>query len=164
MLHIILTFLSEHNVEVWTASGLTLLLTEMFIIPGLGCVFIGLGALSVGLLSMILPEIHDIQYIIFVISTLIWFILLWGPMKHFVHKNSHNFSVPNLIGSKVKVASPTLTQDSIGQVHWSGTIMNAKLASHVQREAKMGEELQVMAVQGNILICEPVLLSATSSK
>ena len=41
----------------------------------------------------------------------------------------------------------------IGQVSWSGTTMNATLSPLDNENADIGDELTVLEVKGNILIC-----------
>jgi len=148
----ILEFLSEHHTAAWVCIGLILILAEMFMLPGLGMLFIGLGALSVGLLEIIYPGLHEMQYTIFIILTLLWFLLLWKPMNRYVYKK-HDSVVSNIIGSKVKVVHQILQPGSVGQVQWSGTVMNAKLSQNVTTSVEIGTMLEVVEVQGNILVC-----------
>ena len=148
----ILQLLSEHHLAAWVLVGLVLILAEMLVLPGLGMLFVGLGALSVGLLEIMLPKMHEMQYIIFIIATILWLILLWGPMNKHIYKQ-HNSMVPNLIGGKVKVVHHVLEPGSIGQVEWSGTIMNAKLSQSITAAVKIGTMLEVVEVQGNVLVC-----------
>ena len=151
----IFQFLSEHHIAAWLLIGLVLIVAEMFMLPGLGMLFVGLGALSVGLLEIMYPKLHEMQYIIFIVSTLLWFMLLWKPMNRHIYKK-HVSVVPNIIGSKVKVVHQALEVGSIGQVEWSGTVMNAKLSQNVTSSAKIGTMLEVVEVQGNVLVCVKV--------
>lgn len=57
-----------------------------------------------------------------------------------------------MIGKTVEVYSSTISSDSIGQVKWSGAIMNAYLAPN-ETDAKTGDRLFITEVKGNILIC-----------
>lgn len=156
MIHSFLSFFAQHYTEAWTIVGLVLVIAEMFVVPGVGLLFVGLGALSVALISVILPEIYEVQYIIFIITSLVWLIILWGPIKRYLYKKGNDYSVPALVGSKVKVVHNAIASGEIGQVQWSGTIMNAKLASDINIEVKTDSILKVVEVQGNVLICIPI--------
>ena len=76
-------------------------------------------------------------------------------MNRHIYKK-HVSVVPNIIGSKVKVVHQALEVGSIGQVEWSGTVMNAKLSQNVTSSAKIGTMLEVVEVQGNVLVCVKV--------
>ena len=55
-------------------------------------------------------------------------------------------------GKTVEVYSSVVSSDTVGQVKWSGAIMNAYLAPN-ETDAKTGDRLFITEVKGNILIC-----------
>jgi len=54
---------------------------------------------------------------------------------------------------QVEVAYEDIKPGNLGQVYWSGTIMNAKLSSG-ETIARVGEKLVIVNAKGNILICK----------
>ena len=59
----------------------------------------------------------------------------------------------NLIGNQVVVIGTPIKPDVIGQVTWSGTTMNAKLATSEKSQIEVGDTLYILDVKGNVLIC-----------
>ena len=59
----------------------------------------------------------------------------------------------DIIGMQVEVAYEDIKPDNLGQVYWSGTIMNAKLSSG-ETIARVGDKLFIVNAKGNILICK----------
>lgn len=148
-----LSFIPLTSVELWLLLGLILILIEFSQIPGIGLVFIGLGAFTTGLLINYVPITVDYQIITLGVSSLVWLLILWRPMKNFyLNKNSSNKTNFNIIGSNVLVVNNDIKPNEMGQVSWSGTIMNAKLAEG-NAHARIGDMLQVLEVRGNVLIC-----------
>lgn len=148
-----LSFLPITSIELWIFFGLCLILIEFTQIPSIGLVFVGLGAFTTAILMIYFPIILGYQIISLGVSSLMWLIILWRPMKSFYGgKNSSNRTNFNIIGSTVEVINNDIHQNEMGQVFWSGTIMNAKLADG-HASAKIGETLKVVEVNGNILIC-----------
>ncbi|MDP4708724.1 MAG: hypothetical protein NWS20_01795 [Rickettsiaceae bacterium] len=54
---------------------------------------------------------------------------------------------------QVEVVEKDLTSSSVGKVVWSGTTMNAKLDSAENKDAKVGYQLYITDIKGNVLIC-----------
>lgn len=151
--YLMLSFLPFTSIELWLLFGLFLILIEFTQVPGIGLVFIGFGAFTTALLMIYFPMVVDYQIITLGISSLVWLIILWHPMKSFYGtKNSSSKINFNIIGSSVQVINSDIKQNEMGQVFWSGTIMNARLGDS-SASAKIGETLKVMEVNGNVLIC-----------
>ena len=141
-------------VEIWLLIGIALILIEFSTIPGIGFLFVGFGCLSTAILIYYYPLIIQYQLVALGLFSLLWFLLLWWPLKRYVYgKNSKGKDHFDLVGSEVKVLGEPINPDSTGQVEWSGTIMNAKLDEHEKQEASPGQRLYVTEVRGNILIC-----------
>lgn len=140
------------SIEFWACIGFVAIVLEMIFISGFGMLFIGLGALSVAGMSVFYPEMHHLQYMFFALFSCLWFAILWYPLKNFDH-TSPSSEVKNFIGDRVEVMSD-LKPGSIGQVKWSGTIMNAELTANVKHIVKTGEFLEVESVRGTVLICK----------
>lgn len=140
--------------ECWLILGIIFILIEFIKLPGIGFLFISLGAFCNAIVTYNFPEItFNYQFAYFGIFSLIWWALLWWPLKMYIYKkNTYKGNSFNLIGSKVKVVESSLANGMVGRVEWSGTIMNAVLDNQDEK-AEINEELYVKEVRGNILIC-----------
>jgi membrane protein implicated in regulation of membrane protease activity len=142
-------------VEIWLAVGIIFILAELAAIPGIGLLFIGLGALSTSILIYYMPSLASYQVASVGLISLAWFLILWWPLKAFIYrkKDIGRTDYFDMIGMQVEVVEKDLNSSSIGKVLWSGTIMNAKLDVAETGSAKMGEWLYIIEVKGNVLIC-----------
>lgn len=140
------------SIDFWALIGFTSIMLEMFFISGFGMLFIGLGALSVAAINIFYPEMQHLEYMFFALFSCLWFALLWYPLKHFYNK-SPSSEIRNFIGDRVEVMAD-LKPGTLGQVKWSGTIMNAELVANIKNTAKKGEFLEVKSVRGSVLICD----------
>ncbi len=143
------------SVEIWLVIGIIFIVIEFSTIPGIGFLFLALGSLTVATLISFYPKITDYQIAAFGIISFLWFLFLWWPLKKFVYGKNKNTSQDyfDLIGNQVVVSSKYIDPGKVGQVSWSGTTMNAKLANSEKEQAKTGEMLYISKVKGNILIC-----------
>lgn len=140
--------------EMWLVVGIVFILIEFSTLPGIGFLFLGLGAMSSAVIFYFYPEMQNYQVASVGFSSLAWFLVLWWPLKAFVYgKNNHSAKVYfDILGMQVEVALEDIKPGNIGQVYWSGTIMNAKLSGE-ETIARVGDKLLVVEVKGNILIC-----------
>ena len=81
-----------------------------------------------------------------------------GSFKDFVLLRSIRFTsfcehYMDMIGGEVEVCNSSLFPGDLGQVKWSGTVMNARLDKTEQNSAAIGDKLFITAIHGNILIC-----------
>ncbi len=150
-----LNFISTYPIELWLFLGLILILIEFTQIPGMGLIFIGFGSFTTALLLQYFPITSNYQIIILGISSLLWLLILWRPMKSlYENKNQSNKTSFNIIGSIVVVVNHEIQPNQMGQVFWSGTVMNAQFISNDNNYAKVGDQLKVIEVKGNVLICQ----------
>lgn len=142
--------------EIWFFIGIALILIE-FIIPAIGFLFIGFGALTNAIIIYYYPEFLNYQVSSLGIISLLWFLFLWWPLKIFVYgKNSEKLKKKELfeiIGARVVVCKSPIIPGETGQVAWSGTVMNAMLEANETTPASIGQNLYVKEVEGNVLIC-----------
>ena len=145
--------INEYLTEIWLILGITCLIIEFIAILNIGFLFFGFGALSNAFILYNYPLINlTNQITFFSLLSLIWFCILYYPLKKYVYSktfNSENYS--DMIGKEAEVYSDVITSDNLGQVKWSGVIMNAYLVSG--EEAKSGDKVFIIEVKGNILIC-----------
>ncbi|MDP4708723.1 MAG: hypothetical protein NWS20_01790 [Rickettsiaceae bacterium] len=72
-------------VEIWLVVGIIFILAEFTAVPGIGLLFIGLGALSASILMYYLPNLASYQVASVGLISLAWFLVLWWPLKVFVY-------------------------------------------------------------------------------
>lgn len=141
----------------WLVAGVVLFLTEIGM-PGVGLMFAGCGALTVGLLlnfSFIALDDTLLQAVIFFASTPLWALLLWKPIQKCKLGKSKAI-YRNIIGEIATVGTKGVNKASGGEVSWSGTIMKAKLAENSNVEKlESGATVVVKDVVGNTLIVTP---------
>ena len=138
--------------EIWLIVGLIFLIVEFTKLPGIGFLFLGLGALINSVLVYNYSVFEEYQYTSFGLVSFLSFIVLWRPLKKYMYNKNSRGSHFNIVGSEVEVYANPLLPDKLGQVKWSGTIMNAKLING-SFQAEIGEVLVICEVQGNVLIC-----------
>ncbi len=138
----------------WFAVGIGFILLEFTAIPGIGFLFLGLGSLTSATLMYYFPDLESYQVVAIGLCSLAWFLLLWWPLKRFVYgAKGGKRDYFDIVGMQVEVAIEDIEPSGMGQVYWSGTIMNAKMDAHDREGAKVGDMLYVVEVRGNIMIC-----------
>ena len=142
-------------VEIWLVVGIIFILAEFTAVPGIGLLFIGLGALSASILMYYLPNLASYQVASVGLISLAWFLVLWWPLKVFVYgkKGGAKTDYFDMVGMQVAVVEKDLNSSDVGRVLWSGTTMNAKLDSAESKSAKVGDQLYITDIKGNVLIC-----------
>jgi len=146
--------INEYLTEIWLIIGVICVVMEFFAIPNIGFLFFGFGALSNALIMYNYPLISlTNQVTFFGLLSLIWFCILYYPLKKYVyHSTDKPANYSDMVGKKAEVYSKTISPDNLGQVKWSGVIMNAYLAPD-EPSAKSGDQVFIIEVKGNILIC-----------
>ncbi|HJD61800.1 MAG TPA: NfeD family protein [Rickettsia endosymbiont of Columbicola hoogstraali] len=145
--------INEYLTEIWLIIGVICIIAEFFTIPNIGFLFFGFGALLNALIIYHYPLINlTNQITIFGLLSLIWFCILYYPLKKYVYsKTTSNENYSDMIGKEAEVYSELISEENLGQVKWSGVIMNAYLAPN--EKAKSGDKVFITKVKGNILIC-----------
>ncbi|MEK6746471.1 MAG: NfeD family protein [Pseudomonadota bacterium] len=148
----------EHNVMiVWLVVGVIFLIAEIGV-PGVGLLFAGLGALTVGMgLNFLLIPLDDIllQILVFVVSTALWALVLWKPMQK-LKLGKTKASYHNIIGDTASVGEKGISKTHGGEVVWSGAIMKAKLAeSSPVEKLESGAQVVIKDITGNVLTVAP---------
>lgn len=138
--------------EPWLIIGLLGLVIEFAKLPGIGFLFLGLGGLINSIMVYNYPIFEEYQYTSFGLVSFLCFALLWWPLKKYMYKKNSAGSHFDIIGSRATVYANPLVPGKLGQVTWSGTIMNAKLVRDSD-SAEVGEIVVVSEVHGNVLIC-----------
>jgi|CXWL01.1.fsa_nt_gi membrane protein implicated in regulation of membrane protease activity len=142
---------------IWLVAGVVLFIGEMMI-PAVGMLFAGCGALTVGmLLNFKIISLEDalLQTLVFVVATVLWTLLLWKPIKR-LRLGNNKIPYHNIIGETAIVGEKGLHKVHGGEVLWSGAIMKAKLAEHSEVEnLDSGKHVIVKEITGNTLIVAP---------
>lgn len=149
-----MSFLNFSNVEFLILIGFLSIILEIFVLSGIGILFLGIGAFSTACIIYFFPVLDMYTYFLLGVLSVTSAIILWKPLKKWNNKDFTNRNI-DIIGSKVKVAESDLAPGKMGRALWSGTIMNAKLDSKVTSKVKSGTICTVKEVKGNVLILEP---------
>ena len=141
---------------IWLVAGVILFAAEM-VMPGIGLLFAGCGALTVGmLLNFSLISVDDtlMQAFVFVSSTAVWTILLWNPIQK-LRLGKNKTSYHNIIGETAIVGEKGLHRIHGGEVLWSGANMKARLVDSDIEHLESGKQVIVKEITGNTLIVTP---------
>lgn len=135
----------------WFLAGTILVLIEVFAIPGLGFLFAGLGAITLGGLityGVIAEVTVAAQIAYFFLFTSIWAAILWAPLRKF-SKNSKTKQFENLKGTYGSVENKEgLIAGKIGYIKWSGAKMRAAIVE--------GSETKSIAFGENVWVHDQV--------
>lgn len=141
---------------IWLLSGIAFMLLEAFGLPGIGFLFAGFGALTVGMLVYVLPDISsNMQWIVFFASAAAWAALLWKPLQK-LRLPQPGKGYNNMIGDTAYAGSGGITKAKGGEATWSGTIMKAQLADDAGVDnLEAGTAVTITDVSGVTLIVKP---------
>lgn len=138
----------------WLLAGVVCLAAEALGATGIGLLFAGLGALTIGSFLVAVPQLSLLeQWIIFLACTTLWAMLLWKPLQKY-RSGGNGAGYKNMVGDTVFASTLGLKQGTIGEVTWSGTIMRARLADGAA-SLEPGAQATIAAVEGNTLIVKP---------
>jgi membrane protein implicated in regulation of membrane protease activity len=130
------------------------MIIEAVMMPGIGFLFAGLSAISIG--GAIQYELIDTQnyaqqFGVFLALSFAWAMLLWWPLKLF-HKGNFQDGFSNIIGETATVYGAPLTKGSAGKVRWSGTTMKAQITPNSEIESiDAGEGVVITEIKGTTL-------------
>jgi len=138
----------------WLAFGVVCFVIEALVVSGVGFLFAGLGALTVGSIITAYPEIIPLQQgVLFLGTTALWAAFLWKPLQKFLGKSSGK-GYQNLIGDTCYIGGAGLQKGMVGEATWSGTIMRAQLADGIDILLP-GAAATITGITGNTLIVKP---------
>ena len=137
---------------IWMALGILLMILEMSIIPGIGFLFAGLGAVTTFLLLEF--SVINIDWVsniaVFLGASVIWGIILWKPLKKALNSSKDTYS--HMVGDSCKVIGVDLVKGEVGKVSWSGTVMKAKIDNKEHAKTiTVGSIAEIVSVKGNTL-------------
>ncbi|RYE06273.1 MAG: NfeD family protein [Rickettsiaceae bacterium] len=136
---------------IWLILGVLAIASEFSMLPGIGLLFLGLGALLNATLVYNYILFYHYQYTAFGFSSLLCFIVLWWPLKKYIFTIKNTTNRFDIIGSSAEVYLLPLYPSKLGQVKWSGTIMNAQFDD--LEGIELGNLVIIEKVIGNVLTC-----------
>jgi membrane protein implicated in regulation of membrane protease activity len=134
----------------WMIFGIIAITLEIFIVSGIGFLFVGLGALtSFAALNFNILEADIVTNLaVFLTSVVAWWALLWYPMK--LSKRSGE-SYQGLNGSVITLSSE-IRKGKTGSIIWSGVKMRATLDKEEPASLlKEGTKARITKIKGNML-------------
>ena len=142
----------------WLLAGAALLALEAFGLPGIGFLFIGLGAIVTGVaieIGIAAADDYISQFAIFFVTSGALTVLLWRKLKtwHTNPKATERFS--NMIGDSAIIGKGGIAPGKEGQAQWSGTTMRAVLAPEITAALAEGAAVTIIAVRGNLITVKP---------
>lgn len=147
------SFLGMSLSSIWLLAGALLLIVELALVPGIGFLFAGLGAISVGAV-LIAGWIDDLsaQLIVFFLATGFWTAILWKPLKSFIAGKGSGFD--DMVGGTAIVFGRPIEKGKMGEVKWSGAIMKCQFDPVAEGLATVDPETEVIitGVSKGILI------------
>jgi len=141
--------LSPHTL--WLIAGASLIAIEIFLVPGSGVLFAGLGAITVGG-AMVAGWVHgtENQFILCFLSTAVWAAILWKPLKKMMNSDGSGYS--DFIGQTAIVHGEPLEKGKRGELKWSGTIMSCEISPEESAEEILPDtEVTIIEVSQGIL-------------
>ncbi|ABV74678.1 hypothetical protein A1C_01835 [Rickettsia akari str. Hartford] len=107
--------INNYLTEIWLIIGIICVVVEFFAVPNIGFLFFGLGALSKTLVVYNYPLVSLTNQITFFgILSLIWFCILYYPLKKYVYnKTDRTENYSNMIDKMVEVCNSTVSSDTI---------------------------------------------------
>lgn len=141
----------------WLVAGIVFFIAEMAI-PGIGLLFAGFGALTVGMLlnfSFIEQSNTLLQALVFVVSTALWALVLWKPLQK-LRMGKNKVPYNNIVGETAVVSEKGISKAHGGEVVWSGAIMRAKFDDRtLVEQLEPGKQVIIKEITGNTLIVTP---------
>ena len=141
----------DHIAIAWLLFGAICICVEAFGVPGIGFLFAGLAAITIGgflSFDILASESFISQIAWFLILSFAWGILLWKPFKRLQtirHKAFHS-----MIGQTATIVKYPLKKHTKGVVKWSGTTLTAQLDDSCKKDTiNVGEEVTILAIIGS---------------
>lgn len=150
------TYMEYHPEVLWMGLGAFLLLLEVSAIPGIGLLFGGLAAMTLGGLMAFDVISRDIstylQFAWFFGFTVLWAAILWKP---FMKMKKRSPAYHAIIGSTATVMPGGLKKGRSGKVKWSGAPMAARIRPESARDSfAEGDEVWVHELDGSVLVVD----------
>ncbi len=164
MLETLHGYFSYYPEVVWMCVGAVFLIIEVTVIPGIGLVFVGLGALTLsGLMafklfsadSAIYKDLYAQLGCVLAFTT-VWAAALWAPLKK-LQERQRAAKYQDFVGQTAFVGPTRLLKGRTGTVKWSGVAMRARLIDDAEvKELAPFEEVTIVDMQGGTLVVKPM--------
>ncbi len=146
----------------WIILGITLILTEVIVMPGVGLITAGMAAIT--LAALIIFKLVDgsdffTNLAYFFSFTIMWWVIIWRPLKSSMKKHKDTAkSYTNIIGTYGAVDEPEgLIEGRIGYIKWSGTRMRARIRPESSaKEIKNGDTVWIYDNKEGILLVDNI--------
>lgn len=144
---------------IWSLIGIGLLCVEIFFIQGMGVLFMGFAAITVGITMYIHPDLEyanlAVKIVYFLLFTTMWGALLWYPLKSFCGYSCEN-DYKNIVGT-LGIVSDVVTKETLGNMRWSGTTVKCKVDPESNYNSiKPETHVRVTGLVDNIFIVSPL--------
>lgn len=137
----------------WLLIGAVMMAVEVFAMPTFVLFFAGIAAVCVGVMTgtgLLQDDSYLMQWAWFFGLTVMWAAVLWKPVKKFRTITPHGQDYKNITGDIATVVRGSLKKGVVGQVQWSGTLMNARLSDNAaENELPEGTIVEITDVKGN---------------
>lgn len=135
----------------WIVLGIVLMLLELAV-PAFFLMWFGLGAVIVGLLMLVFPDLSMAYQVIAWTASSVLFVWLWFKVfKPSMHKTRAGLSRGMFIG-EVALVTRDIRPYEKGQIRFQKPILGDEVwESMADEEIKAGERVKVLEVEGNIL-------------
>ncbi len=129
--------------SIWLIFGALLIFLEIVVFQGIGFLFAGLGSICVGgfLIAGWIESLTS-QFILFFLSSTIWTVVLWKPLKKFIEGKDSGFD--DMVGNTVIVYGDSIAKGKMGKIKWSGTIMNCEFQPEAEGIQSIAPETEAV--------------------
>ncbi len=136
--------------EKWFFLGLLLVIIEACAGFTVILFILGIACISVGIFLQYAPDLIFLNQIVAMSGfVFIWAAILYPFLKKIRNRNKERYV--NIIGQNAQVINAPLTNNSIGSIKWSGTIVRAQLFKG-EVEIPVGDVVTIHEVKENIFI------------
>lgn len=138
---------------IWCVLGVVLLGAELLIPGGFFLFVVGLGALTLGALTLIgVPLSDNAQYLLFAFLSLVFLFTLRRKLDRRLFRNSPDIS-DDLSGKEISV-SKALAPNEEGSIEFRGTVWRA--LNHGDSALSQGDKARIERVDGLKLILKKI--------
>jgi inner membrane protein len=142
-----MAYLMAHLPAFWFAAGILLILAELMIPGGFVMLLLGLGALTVSLVTWVIPMSLFFQLFLFAIASLMYTFLLKENLKAVLRRKQDADDPESEFKGKIGKALTSIT-DKEGKVDFKGTQWPAKSESPIAP----GEEVEILDLDSITLL------------
>ena len=152
------SYFQQYPELIWLAVGFALIVVELSVAPGVGLLFAGMAGITLGGL-LAFDVVSDLnfseQLLYFCVLTVAWALVLWKPLKKYLHSSTGSFDM--YVGTNAEVVDEPLIKTNTGKVQWSGSQMRAKVHLDAQiDEIAVGQEVYIHEMKNGVMYVDIV--------